>query len=95
MSLLKKCKAATPAGRKYRLAILCLLFILAAFGLATMNPILLKVFAEVVGGIVGIYIVYCGGNVATKGVLGKWQGATVETVTPDTLENPQGDERGE
>ena len=75
MSLLTKI---VPTGRKYRLALICILCILACFGLAGINPILLKVFAEVVGGIVGVFIVYCGGNVATKGVLGKWQGATVD-----------------
>ena len=83
MALFKRSKPkqtfeAKRNGRKYRMGILFALMILACAGLCTINPILVKVFAEVVGGIVGIYIVYCGGNVANKAVLGKWQGARIE-----------------
>jgi len=81
-------------GRKYKMGILFALMILALAGLCTVNPILVKVFAEVVGGIVGIYIVYCGGNVANKAVLGRWQGAQID-ASIKVGDNPPADERGE
>lgn len=78
-------------GRKYTMGMICMLMVLSGFALATTNPILTKVFAELVGGIVGIYMVYCGGNVGNKAVLGKWQGAR----SKDFMEqNPQENERG-
>ena len=52
----------TPAGRKYRLAILCVLFIVGCYCFTIFNPILIKVFTELVSGIIGIYLCYCGGN---------------------------------
>jgi len=69
----KEKKPVTRDGRKYRLALLFSLLLLACFGLASMNPILVKVFAEIVGGVVGIYMIYCGGNVAAAAVHRKYQ----------------------
>ena len=94
----EKEKLPTRNGRKYRLALLFSLLLLACFGLASMNPILIKVFAEVVGGIVGIFLAYCSLNVANKAVLGKFQGAKVEgsirlgssLTTEDSKEHQRG-----
>lgn len=74
-----KSEKVTKDGRKYRMAMILILVILAAFALCIMNPVLASVFGEVVGGLVGIYIVYCGGNIGSKIALGKYQGATIET----------------
>ena len=67
------------SSRKYRLAMLFSLMILAVFGMATLNPILPSIVAEIVGGLVAIFAIYCGGNVVSQAVLGKYQGALVDT----------------
>jgi hypothetical protein len=34
--------------------------------MASISPLLAKVYAELVGGVVGVLLVYCGGNVTNK-----------------------------
>ena len=69
-------------GRKYNMGILFAFLILASAGFCTMNPILSKVFVELVSGIVAIYNVYCGGNVAASGVF-NWKNKTKEDKPED------------
>jgi len=54
------------AGRKYRLSLICLLALFCGFVCVAANPAFTPVFAELVGGVVGILVVYCGGNVTNK-----------------------------
>lgn len=88
----KEKKSVSRDGRKFRMGILFALLLLACFGLASMNPILVKVFAEIVGGIVGIYLAYCSLNVANKAVLGRFQGATVEEIKKNKGKEEEGKE---
>lgn len=78
-------------GRKYKLTLISLLLLVAGFTLTTVNPLLAKVYAEFTGGIIGILLVYCGGNVSNKWVLGKAQGASVDdppASPPDNEADP-------
>lgn len=75
-------KPKLPNGRKYKLTLICLLLLTAGLALTTVNPLITKVYAEFAGGIIGILLVYCGGNVSNKWVLGKAQDATVDTGNP-------------
>ncbi len=56
-------------GRKYRMTLIAMLIILAGYGLTVLNPVLQTSYAELAGGIVGLVLVYCGGNVSNKFVL--------------------------
>ena len=68
-----------PDGRKYRLSILCLLIILAGFGVSTLSPVLAGLFSELVAAVLGILFVYSGGNVAKTWAVGKKDGLTVSS----------------
>ena len=64
--IIKSKTSKVPDGRKYRLAIISLLIVLAGFGLAALNPVLATVLPELITGVLGINIVYNGGNVGNK-----------------------------
>ena len=60
----------TP-GRKYRLALISLLILLAGFGVSAVNPVLASLYPQLITGVISVLFVYCGGNVANKIVLKK------------------------
>ena len=96
-------------SRKFRFGLICLLLIFAVGASVLINPIFLHIIEILVGGIVAVFGIYCGVNVANKYALGKAQGATVytsqlikEETSTDTLPtmkinllNRQEDESGE
>lgn len=61
----------TPDGRKYRMAIICLLVLLAGFALAGVNPVFAKLYAELITAVLGVQAVYSGLNVANKYAISK------------------------
>jgi len=71
-------KPKSPNGRKFTMGLICILVVLAGFALTLVSPILTKVYVDLVGGVVGVYLVYCGGNVSNKWVLSKTNGVTLE-----------------
>lgn len=66
-------------GRKYRLAIICLLVLLAGFGVAMLSPVFANLFSELVTAVLGILFVYNSGNVANKWAVGKKGGLIVSS----------------
>jgi len=67
-------------SRKFRMGLLAMLLLLTGACLVFLNPLMIEVYTAYVGGIVTLYGVYCGMNVANKWALGKAQGATVATL---------------
>lgn len=59
-----------PDGRKYKLALICLIVLLAGFALASSNPIFVKLYPDLVTAVLGIMFIYSGGNVANKWSIG-------------------------
>jgi len=58
-------------GRKYKLALITMTLLLAAFGLVALVPTLERMFPDLATALVGTLLVYCGGNVGNKFVTGK------------------------
>jgi len=56
------------AGRKYKLALVSLLVIFSSFVLSGLVPGFVSIFEELIGGVVAILVVYCGGNITNKWV---------------------------
>lgn len=67
-------------SRKFRMGLLAILVILAAGFACYLIPTFVQLYSSLVSGIVTIYGIYCGMNVANKYVLGKAQGATTQTA---------------
>lgn len=61
-----KKKNKLPDGRKYRLTIMTMLILLAAFGVAGLNPALAALYPQLVTALLGLVFVYCGGNIGNK-----------------------------
>lgn len=64
-------QAVNKSSRKLQLGMYSLLLIFASGLLAALNPIFLTIIPVMVSGFVGIFAIYCGGNVANKHVVGK------------------------
>lgn len=78
--IFKRKTSANPAnGRKYKLALISILAILAGFAMCAVNPVFIAVFSELVAGVLGILFVYCGGNVGKSWAVGKANGLTVSS----------------
>lgn len=75
----------SPHGRKYSLALLGFVLILIGFSLTHWSPFFIQTYAEFVGGIVGMFLVYCGGNVSSQLATNR-QPTTVTTTTTNTKE---------
>lgn len=73
-----------PDGRKYRLAIISLVIVLTGFGVACINPILAKLYSELVAAVLGILFVYSGGNVAKEWANGKKERTVLQGPPPPT-----------
>ena len=58
-------------GRKYTMGLIIMLAMMTGFGLASFNPILLKIYSDLLTGLSMIYMIYCGGNVGNKWVIGR------------------------
>jgi hypothetical protein len=59
------------AGRKYRLSLITILVIFAAYALSGYAPTFAPLYEEMVSGLIAVLFVYCGGNITNKWVLGK------------------------
>lgn len=59
------------SGRKFWLSVVSLLIILAGFSITPISSTLMAVYKELITGVLGVLIVYCGGNVSNKYVLKK------------------------
>ena len=90
MGLLRRRKKVPTApgiadGRKYRLALICLLVLLAGFGVGGLSPVFVKLYPDLITAVLGVLFLYCGGNVANKWSVGKKDGLTVaqngQTIT--------------
>ena len=51
------------------MTLIAMLMLLAGYALTVLNTTLATSYAELAGGIVGLVLVYCGGNVGNKFVL--------------------------
>ena len=60
-----------PDGRKFRLAILSLVILVIMILLSIPNPGITGLISELITGILGINIIYNGGNVTNKWVIKK------------------------
>ena len=67
------------SGRKYTIALIMMLAMLVGFGLAGINPVLTKIYADLLTGLGMIFLTYCGGNVGNKWVIGRKNGLQVGT----------------
>ncbi len=61
----------TKNGRKYRMTQLGILVLLVGFGASTLNPVLATLYPQLVTGVLGLIVIYHGGNVGNKWVVGK------------------------
>lgn len=59
---------AASLGRKYRLSLISLLVIFSSFALSGVSPGFAPIFEELIGGVVAVLFVYCGGNITNKWV---------------------------
>lgn len=55
-----------PNGRKFKLTLLTLFLATAGFAVTAVVPVLASVYSELVSGLIGILLVYAGGNVGAK-----------------------------
>ncbi len=84
-----KRKTNKPAnGRKYKLALISVLAILAGFAMCAINPVFIAVFSELVTGVLGVLLVYCGGNVGKSWAVGKVDGLTVSSGPTKVYKGP-------
>lgn len=59
---------AASLGRKYRLSLISILVIFGSFTLSGVSPGFAPIFEELIGGVVAVLFVYCGGNITNKWV---------------------------
>lgn len=86
----KKISTKSANGRKYKLAMICLLAILAGFTMCAINPIFITVFNELVAGILSILFVYSSGNVGHTWAIGKKDSLTISDKGTKVYQDPQG-----
>lgn len=54
------------SSRKYHGLLFCILTLLAAFSISILTPVASSLYTELVAGLIGIFTIYCGGNVWSK-----------------------------
>lgn len=89
--MLKKDPNKLPDGRKFRLALISIMLLTAAFAMAAINPVLATALPDFITGLIGLNLVYNGGNVGNKWMLGKKGGVQLGQV-PDSPPTPKEDE---
>lgn len=82
-----KQKPDTPNGRKYKLALISLLVVVAGFAIIAMDPttMMISLYEKLLWGIFGVNSSYYGGNVANKWV-------TKKPLTQQTSSNTVGED---
>ena len=86
-SLLGKSDNSIPDGRKFRMGQLMMLMMLGGLGLASLTPVIASLYSEFTAGLIGIYVIYTGGNVSNKWVLGKKPGKKSMQSSSSDLED--------
>ena len=71
-----------PDGRKYRMGLLFAAAMLLGLGLACTNPIIAGLYSEFLTGLGMLYLVFCGGNVGNKWIVGKKGGLLAQIGSP-------------
>ena len=71
-------KETLAAGRKFKLAIICLVILLAGFGIAGIAPAFAALYSELITAVLGTLFIYSGGNVAGKWAIGKKESLTLK-----------------
>ena len=73
------------------MAFIFAMLLLAGLGLAGINDVIKDLYSQFVTGIMGLYLVFCGGNVSNKWVLTRNGGS----LTQSSLDQPPQGEDGE
>lgn len=92
-----KKKSPYPDGRKYRLAFLSMMLMLAGFALSGINPVWESAYPEFISGVLGICLLYFGGNVSNKIVLKKGAGGILTGIASqeENTNGTNGDRRAQ